>query len=77
MVVGLVGVDLAGPAAPPPAGHADRRDVVQHRLEHDRVMGVGGTHDHRDRQAAAFAGQVQLGPALAAIDWVCAGQVPH
>src|SRR6266545_5487094 len=40
VVVGLVGVDLAGPAAPPTAGCGHRGDVVQPRLEHGRDVGV-------------------------------------
>jgi hypothetical protein len=35
-----------------------------------------GAEHHRDRQSVALAGQVQLGPGLAAIDRVGAGQVP-
>ena len=76
MIVGLVGVDLGWPAPPAAAGHADRGDVVQHGLEHGRVVGVGRTQHDRDRQPAALTSQVQLGPLLAPIDRVCAGQVP-
>jgi hypothetical protein len=76
MVIGFVAVHLGGPAPPPPAGHPDRWDVVQHRLQHGRVVRVGRAENYRQRQAASIAGQVQLGPLLAAIDRVCAGQVP-
>jgi hypothetical protein len=48
------------------------RGVVQHRLEHGRVVGVGAGDDQRKRQPARVAGQVQLEPSLAAIDRVCA-----
>jgi hypothetical protein len=68
MVIGFVGMDLAGPPAPPLGRHQDRRDVVQHGLEHGGVVGVGSADKQRQRQPAAVAGQVQLGPSLAAID---------
>jgi hypothetical protein len=76
MVISLVAVDLGGSAPPAAGGHPDGWDVVQHGLEHGRVVGVGRAEDHRQRQPAAVTGQVQLGPTLAAIDRVCAGQVP-
>jgi hypothetical protein len=47
LVVGLVGMHLGRPAPPASAGHPDRWDVVQHRLQHGRVVGVGRTHDQR------------------------------
>jgi len=73
---GLVGMDLGWPAPPTPGGHADRREVVQHGLEHGRVVCIGRAQDGRQRQPAALAGQMQLGPGLAPIDRICAGQVP-
>ena len=76
MIIGLVGVDLGRPGPPAPAGHPDRRDVLQHGLRHRRVVGVGRADHHRDRQPAGVTGKVQLGPRLAPIDRVCAGQVP-
>ena len=47
VIVGLVGMHLAGTAPPAAGGHADRRDVLQHRLQHGRVVGVGRAHDQR------------------------------
>jgi hypothetical protein len=76
VVVALVGVDGARPAASPASGHADRRDVVHHGPKHGGVVGVGGGEHHGKGQAASVAGQVQLGPLLAAVDRICAGQRP-
>jgi hypothetical protein len=44
--------------------------------KHGRVVGVGGGEHHGKGQAASVAGQVQLGPLLAAVDRICAGQRP-
>jgi hypothetical protein len=73
MVVGLVGVDLGWPAAPAAGGYPDRRDVVQHRLEHGAspvlaAPTTSGSHRRR-RPGAAWTRP-------AAIDGVCTGQVP-
>jgi hypothetical protein len=76
MVIRLVGVEFAGPSATPPGGHADRRDVVQHRLQHGGVVGVGRAYDHRQRQPIRLASHMELGAGLASVDGVCAGQVP-
>jgi hypothetical protein len=72
----VVGVDGARPAASLASGHADRRDIVHHGPKHGRVVGVGGGEHHGKGQAASVAGQVQLGPLLAAADRICAGQRP-
>jgi hypothetical protein len=45
-------------------GHLDRRDVLQHRLQHGRVVGVGSANDHRQRQPAAVTSYMELGPLL-------------
>jgi hypothetical protein len=75
VVVGLVRVALVGPAAPPTAGGADLGDVVQQRLEHAGVRGVG--RGHQQRQPAALSGQVQLAAALGPVDRVGASVVPR
>jgi hypothetical protein len=47
---------LGRPAAPAAGGHQDRRDVIQHRIEDGRVVGVGCTQDYRQRQPTALTG---------------------
>ena len=64
MVVGLVGVNLLRPAAPPAGRRAHRRQVVQQRL-YQAVVGVGPGHQHRQRQPAALNRQCSLDPRLA------------
>jgi len=39
-------------------------------------MDVGGGHHHGEREAAALADHMQLGPWLAPIDRICADMVP-
>jgi hypothetical protein len=77
MIVGLVGVDLLGAAAPLARRGAHRRQVVQQRREHQAVVGGGPGHQQRQRQPAAVNRQVQLGPALGPVDRVCANVVPR
>ena len=76
-VVGLVQVKLAGALARP-AGSAtralDRWDRIHHGLQQHGVVGVGRGQAHRQRDAAAVDQQVVLGPGLAAICRVRAGQ---
>jgi hypothetical protein len=67
---GLVRVDLLGAAAPLAGWRAHRREVVQQRLEHQAVVGVGPGHQQRQRQPAAVNRQVQLGPGLGPVDRV-------
>jgi hypothetical protein len=79
MVVGLVGVDLAGPAAPPSrprARRAHRGHVVRQCLEQQGVVDVGSRHRRGQRQAVPLADQVNLGSGLATIDGICADVVP-
>ena len=76
MIIGLVGVNLLGAAAPAADRGTHRRDVVQQRLEYQAVVGVGPGHQQRQRQATTLNGQVQLGAALGPVDWVCAGVIP-
>ena len=76
-VIALVSVQLAG-SGPPPAGWGQhRRDIVQDRGEHGHVGDVGRRHDRGQRQPAPLAGEVDLGPRLAAIDRICANVVPR
>jgi hypothetical protein len=76
-VIALVSVQLAG-SGPPPAGWGQhRRDIVQDRGEHGHVGDVGRRHDRGQRKPAPLAGEVDLGPRLAAIDRICANVVPR
>jgi hypothetical protein len=76
MVVGLVGVDLGGTAAPAAGRGPHLGDVVQQRRGHQAVVGVGRGHQQRQRQPTTLNGQVQLGSGLGPVDRVCAAQVP-
>jgi hypothetical protein len=76
LIVGLVGVNLLGAAVPTADRGPHLGDVVQQRLEHCRIGGVGRGYQQRQRQPGALSGQVELGPGLGAVDRVCAGQVP-
>ena len=75
-VIALIGGELAGPGTPLACGSPDRRDVVHDGLEHGGVVDVGRGHHRRQGQPAAVADQLQLGPRLATIDWICAHVVP-
>jgi hypothetical protein len=68
MVMGLIGIDLARPASPPSRQRAHRGHVLQQRREQQGVVDVGGGYHGGQRQPAAVADQVKLGPWLAAID---------
>jgi hypothetical protein len=61
---------------PPPRRRPDRRDVGHDRLEHGRVVDVGGGHHHGQREPAGIADQVELASRLATVDWICAHVVP-
>jgi hypothetical protein len=52
---GLVRVHLVWPPEAPAVGHQDRWDVVQHRLKHGGVVGVGGTQHDRKGKPPALA----------------------
>jgi hypothetical protein len=76
MVVGLVGIDLAGPG-PPPTGQGQYcRHIVQQRREHGGVARVGSRHRRGQRQAVPLADQMKPGSRLAAIDGIRAHVVP-
>jgi hypothetical protein len=62
IVVGLVSVALVGPAAPPTSRCPNLGEVIQQRLEHDRIRSVGRGHQHRQQQPGALTGQVELAP---------------
>jgi hypothetical protein len=70
-----LGWALARPTGPAPRPD-DRRHGVHHGLKQLRIVGVGGRHPNRQREAAAVDQQVVFGPWLAAIDRVCANEVP-
>jgi hypothetical protein len=53
------GMDLAGPAPPLPCRIANRRHVVQDRLEHGGGAGVGGGHRSGQRQPTPVADQAK------------------
>jgi hypothetical protein len=76
MIVGLVGVDLLGAAAPAAGRGPHVGKVVQQRLEHQAVVGIGPSHQQRQRQATTLNGQVQLASGLGPVDRVCATQIP-
>ena len=76
VVVGLVGVDLVGSAAPATCRGRQRRDVVQDRREQGAVVRVGGGEQDAQRDAAAVDGEVELAAGLAAVGGVCAGVSP-
>jgi len=76
MVIGLIGIDLARPAPPPSRRRAHRGHVIQQRREQQDVRHVGGGDHGGQRQPAAVADQVELGPWLATIDGICANVVP-
>jgi hypothetical protein len=76
-VIALVSVQLAGSGPPPPGRGQHRRDIVQDRGEHGHVRDVGRRHDRGQRKPAPLAGELDLGPRLAAIDWICANVVPR
>ena len=65
MIVGLVGVALVRPAAPPARWGAHRREVIEQRLEHQAVVGVGSGHQQRQRQPAASTARCSLDPRVA------------
>jgi hypothetical protein len=70
-------VELGGSLAWPPTTTTralDREDRVDHGLQQQRVMGVGGRQADRQRDATAVYEQVVLGAGLAAVCRVRAGQ---
>jgi hypothetical protein len=75
-VEALVGVELARPGAPPTRRRADRRDIVDDRLQHGHVRDVGGGDHRGQRLPGRVAGKVDLGPGLATIDGICANVIP-
>ena len=76
LVVGLVGVQLAGALAGtpwPPAWADDRRNGINERKQVGRIVGVGSREPDRERDAVSIHHQVILGPSLAAVGGVAAG----
>ncbi len=64
IIVGLVGVELGGAAA---TRLADRRDAVEHLLQHNAVVDVGGGEQHGQGNALAINHDMALAARLAAI----------
>jgi hypothetical protein len=78
VVVALVAMELGGPLAGPTGPSAwalDRRDRVHQLLQQHGVVGVGRRQPDRQRDATAVHQQVVLGPGLAAVCRVRAGQL--
>jgi hypothetical protein len=79
VVVALIAMELGrSPSRPTrPAPRADdRRDGVHQLLQELRVVGVGRRQPDRQREAGGVDQQVVLGSWLAAVDRVCANEVP-
>jgi hypothetical protein len=70
VVVGLVGVELGGPAPRPPAALSDRPHRIQHRREHAAVVPVGGAQAQAERDAVRVDQEMTLAARTAAIGWV-------
>lgn len=73
-VITLIRVQLGGTAPAWSVPGADRRDAVEQRNEHDRVVRVGGGDPDHERQAVGVGQQVQLRAGFAPIDRVRSGQ---
>jgi hypothetical protein len=68
VVVALVGVQLLGPTAGPPASpRPDRHDGVEQRLHHAAVVHVGRGHRDRERDALPVDQEVVLATRLALV----------
>lgn len=73
-VVGLVGVEFRGFAAPGPALGPDLRNALDERLQGLGVVEVRGRDSQNKGQAVPVGEDVDLAARLAAIDRVWAGQ---
>src|SRR6185437_16146715 len=74
VVVALVGVRLVGPMPWPPAPPGlQRGDRVEHRLEHHRVVDVGGAHAAGERDPVGVRNNMLLRARFAFIRRILAG----
>lgn len=77
VVVALVGVQLDGAAArstASPTGLADWRDGIERRLEHARIMDIGGREPYREGDAASVDHQMALRARFATVRWIRPGR---
>jgi hypothetical protein len=75
VVVPFVGVQLARASARPAGALPDGLDRVEQGLEEPAVVHVRGAEQERERDAAGVDDDVPLGPGLAAVGRVRAGQL--
>jgi len=79
VVIALVAMQLGWapprPTGPPPWAD-DRRDGVHHRLQQQRIVGVGGRQSDRQRDPGGVDQQVVLGSWLAPVDRIRANELP-
>ena len=67
MIISLVGVEFAGPSPGWSPGLPDRRDGIDHILQHDAVVDVGSRQRESERDALCVREDVPLGARLATI----------
>ncbi len=75
MIERLVGVELIGPTAGPPAGALDGRNGIEHRFQHQAVVPVGRAQEAGERRARAVDHKMALRARFAAIRRAGAGLV--
>jgi hypothetical protein len=75
VVIPFIGVQLARPLPRPTGTLPDRRHDIEQRLEEAAVVDVGGAEQERERDAAGVDQNVALGPRLAAVGRVRAGEL--
>ncbi len=75
MVKGLVGVQLVRPAPWSPARPLDRRDGIEHRLQHHAVVPVGRAQEAGERRAVPVDHNMALRARFAAVRRVRTGLV--
>ena len=73
IVIGLVGMQLVGPAARATSGTADGRDRVQGRFEQEMVVAIGRAQETGERRPVSVDHNMALRARFAAIRWVRAG----
>jgi hypothetical protein len=73
VIISLVGMQLVRPATGPATRLPDRRDGVEHRLQHLTVVAVGRAQPASQRRALAVDHNVVFGARFAAVGRVGAG----